>query len=517
MCSLVNTRRSGSSSTFLCLCLTVLGVLIGCTDASEVGSAPTPTTTAESVRSTTPNTDLESTRTSASPDISTTPTLVWQACGPSFECADLSVPLDHDEPTGSTLSLALVRVPAQSTEPRGSIVVNPGGPGGSGIAFVERGFRFDDETMDNYHLVGFDPRGIGASSPLTCAIDRTAGPLVDFAPDSDEEAVQLDRDAQRLARQCQEADGERLAHQSTTDSARDLELVRQSLGDEMLNFVGFSYGTHLGLTYAQLFPDRVGHLVLDGVVDPAQGLSGLLRQQAIGFDRSFDRLVAACAPSPTAPATCPDGGVEAAYDDLLQRLEVEVDAGLGPTEFVLATLAALYDEDSFGGYLDALLQGLRGDTGALEAISDRFASAADVAAYLSVLCVDSVFPRGGEAWDALADDLADRSSRFGPTIANEVRACAHWTVDPDSAAELGVLVEDPLTQAPILVIGATGDPATPLANAQAVSASLANGRLVIVEAAEHTSYRPGGCVGRLVQEYLNRDILPETVVRCSQN
>jgi pimeloyl-ACP methyl ester carboxylesterase len=417
----------------------------------------------------------------------------------------VSVPVDHQEPDGPTVELALVRRPATG-DPQGTIFVNPGGPGASGFDFVASGFQLDQATSSRYHLVGFDPRGVGRSATIGCDVDRAAGPLPDTSPDDQAEAEALDEDARAFARACAEADSPLLPHVDTTSVARDLDLLRQAVGDEQLHYYGFSYGTLIGLVYADLLPDRIGHMVLDGVVDPTHSLPDLLRQQTSAFDGLFVRLDAACA-----SLTCPDGGITATYDRVLAVLEAEGPVGeVGPAELESASLLALYDESLWPVYARALTEADQGDHQTLELLSDSFVSGVDFATYAAVECIDTPHPEGAEAWDAFARELEGLSSRFGPAVANELRACAYWPV-PFGDTREPVRAEG---AAPIVVIGSTDDPATPLENAERVAAGLADGRLVTVDGAFHTSYSSSPCVQQLVADYLGDGGPPGPSTRC---
>jgi len=431
----------------------------------------------------------------------------WQPCDGGFECGEVMVPVDHSQAGGTEIPLALIRRPATG-ERRGAIFVNPGGPGASGVEFVRNGFRLDAETGAAYDLIGFDPRGIGLSAGLACSPDRSEGPLPDFSPNDAEEAAGLDAGAQALAERCEATAGALLLYLDTASVARDLDLARAAVGDEQLHFFGFSFGTLIGQVYADLFPERVGHLVLDGVVDPTASLTELLTQQAAAFERSFLALDDACGVS----LACPDGGVVATYDRVLDELERTGPIGqVGPAEFEYAALVTLYSEQLQVPYVDALAKAELGDLSGIEQLSDLFVGGIDFGAYAAVECTDSPRPVGLDAWDEFASELAAIAPRFGATVANELRTCALWPVEARPA-------RDPVTApgaAPILVIGTTNDPATPLVNAELVAANLERSALVVLEADRHTAYQASGCVQEIVQAYFLDDVLPETTTRCS--
>lgn len=434
----------------------------------------------------------------------------WSGCGDGLECATVAVPVDHADPGGPTIDLALIRVPAPDTDGSGvvgSIFVNPGGPGGSGVTSIRSGFRLDPDTMDDHHLVGFDPRGSGDSAPLACGPGTDGRALPDLDPDDEAERREMNRAAEALAARCDELDGALLPHLSTESVVADLDLLRRAVGDERLGYIGLSYGSYIGLRYAARYPDRVGRMVLDGIVDPSLPLTALLAQQADGFDRLFDEVDAACADG----LECPPDGVAAAYDRVADRLDRQGPTdGIGPTELAVGTLLGLYAEPLWPRLARALDAADRGDLGGVEALYEIYAGAADVATYNAVLCSDGPVPRGPEAWDRLEEDLAARSPRFGAFLANEVRACAYWPVRSTTAPE----PVSPDGVAPILILSTTGDPATPIENAVAVAGSLPGAGLVTLEEDSHVAYGRSFCVEEIVADYLATGRVPPTVHRC---
>lgn len=481
----------------------------GCSDGSDAARdtvAPIPSagpvTTAAAP--TTPSTGATTAPTTAPP-----PPVApadWQPCG-SLTCASVAVPLDHGDPDGPTISIALVRRPATGTR-LGSVFVNPGGPGASGVDFVANGFRLDPETARSYDLIGFDPRGVGASTPVACTLDRSAGPLPDWSPDGEAEVAAMDGEAERFAVSCGQADTTGLlAHLRTDDIARDLDRLRAAVGDDQLHYIGFSFGTLIGLVYAQSFPHQVGHMVLDGVVDPEQDLPSLLTAQATAFERAFAVLDDACG----ARITCPPGGVAAAHDELMARIERSGPVGeVGPTELDSAALITLYDEALWPVYTSALTDALAGDLGAIENLSDTFTRVVPFGAYAGVECTDSPRPATRSAWAAFTAATTAAAPRFGPAVANELLTCAWWPVPAGPA-------RGPVTASgarPILVVGNTNDPATPLANAQTVAGHLEAASLVVADIDGHTAYSASPCVRGLVARYLLADELPPDGTRC---
>lgn len=430
----------------------------------------------------------------------------WQPCG-ELTCASVTVPLDYADPGGPAVHIALVRRAATGTR-LGSVFVNPGGPGASGVDFVTNGFDLDPDAARSYDVIGFDPRGVGASTTVACTLDRSAGPLPDWSPDDGAEVQAMDAAAEQFARSCAAGDTTGLlAHLRTDDVARDLDRLRAAVGDEQLHYIGFSFGTLIGLVYAQAFPERVGHLVLDGVVDPEQDLPGLLTTQAVAFEQAFAVLDAACG----SRVVCPPGGAAGAQDELMARLERDGPVGqVGPTELDAAALITLYDEGLWPVYTSALTDALAGDFGGIEALSDTFTQVVPFGVYAGVECTDSPRPADRAAWAAFAAATTAMAPRFGPAVANELLTCAWW---PAPAAPARGPVTAPGAR-PILVVGNTNDPATPLANAQTVAGHLESASLVVADIDGHTAYSSSSCVRRLVSRYLLDDELPPAGTRC---
>ncbi|MFV0524550.1 MAG: alpha/beta fold hydrolase [Acidimicrobiales bacterium] len=443
----------------------------------------------------------------------------WAPCpeGPA-ECARLTVPLDHAAPDGPTVELALARIPATGDR-RGSLVVNFGGPGVPGAKVLAGGgFRVDQAVAEHFDLVAWDPRGTGASTGLACATDRAEGPLPDTSPDDPAEAAALDRYHAELTEGCGATNHDLLRSLAPPTMADDLDAVRAVLGDDRLNYYGFSYGTIVGHWYAARYPDRVGHLVFDAVADATNGLDDLLRQQATGFETAFYELDRWCATSDACAVT----DLAGTYDRVMIGLETRsVDAGavadpgpsgaaVGPNELESATLLALSRDGSWPRYSQALADADAGDWSDLADMADASLTAVPFTPYLATSCVDGAHPVGAEAWDAFADELAGIAPRLGPAVANEVRACASWPVGP---------VEDPpgpLPQAtPVLVISAAQDPATPLENARRLAGAFGPaGHLITVDGLHHTSYGTSRCVRDRVSAYLVDDDPGPVDARC---
>ncbi len=265
--------------------LAVLLVLGACSTSGGRSSGSAATTT--------PGSESTGGPSESSPDPDPA-TLDWESCDGSFECSELVVPLDYDDLDGATITLAMARRPANNPDERlGTIIMNPGGPGGSAIDFVESMYLPGD-LMDRFDLLGFDPRGVGRSSPIDCHSHLQdiydADPTMEDAADK-EHYLEV---SQAFADECEQKAGDVLPHLGTVNVARDMDQIRIALGDDQVNYLGYSYGTSIGQQYARLFPDRVRTMVLDGVVDQTQtGLEAALGQ-AEGFDGALDAYTANC-------------------------------------------------------------------------------------------------------------------------------------------------------------------------------------------------------------------------------
>src|SRR4051794_17692122 len=246
----------------------------------------------------------------------------WSDCGSGFQCSTVSVPTDYANPSAGALNLSVVRLPASDAAHRiGSLFVNPGGPGGSGIDLVREAFdAFPAGVLARFDLVGFDPRGVNLSSPVRCVDNLDDHVALDPSPDSAAELKALVDDARSFAAACGRRNGDELAHVSTEDVARDLELLRAAVGDEKLTYLGFSWGTLLGATYADLFPERVRAMALDGAVDPALPLDRMRGDQAVGFETALGHFLADCADRPSC-AFRGAGGARKTFDRLMADIE----------------------------------------------------------------------------------------------------------------------------------------------------------------------------------------------------
>jgi pimeloyl-ACP methyl ester carboxylesterase len=453
--------------------------------------------------------------------------LDWQACG-DLECATAVVPLDWDDPDGDTITLAVNRHQATG-DTIGSLLINPGGPGGSGIdalSSIALG-RFGDEVVDRYDLIGFDPRGVGQSTPVTCldgpAMDVLTATDFDYSTD---EGIAAAEDAYgALGAACLAGTGPVLEHVDTVSAAKALDVLRAVLGDDTLTYVGYSYGTQLGATYAALFPDKVGRLVLDGALDPTLSSQELSAGQAGGFENALRAYVADC----QAGADCPLGGdVDtgmAQIKALLDRArQSPLDTGTSrPLTGALAFTGIalpLYDEMSWPYLTMALTAALTSDDGSIllqlsDLYYDRSADGAyqsnSTSAFWSIGCADDRGTTDIARMRADAAAIEQVAPTVGAWFGYGGTLCAQWPV-PEAGGLDDYSAEG---AAPIVVIGTTNDPATPYAWAESLASTLSSGTLLTYEGEGHTAYgRSNSCILDAVDAYLVDGTVPADGTRC---
>ncbi|MHB8452604.1 MAG: alpha/beta hydrolase, partial [Mycobacteriales bacterium] len=425
------------------------------------------------------------------------PHLVWVDCGGGAQCATMPVPLDWTgrDPAarGRTIGIALIRFPATGPGTRlGSLIVNPGGPGESGVDFLRANIgTIPAEIRARFDLVSFDPRGVGRSAPVRCL----SGPQLDALfhlppfPENASQEQQLIAGSRLEANTCARTMGDELAHLSTYEVARDLDLLRAAVGDRRLTYLGYSYGTAIGAAYADLFPTHIRAMVLDGALDPRINGVAFLRGQAGGFEHEFDAWLAWCAGnSGCAFSSYGNSAAQlgSAYRALLQRLfahPLPVGArSLGAGEFSNGVTATLYSR-AYGW--PALGQGLAaaeaGNGAPLLALSDAYLERSPNGSYstldeanLAVNCIDRPWPRSAAQYAQLAAQLSPADPYFGAAIAWSGLGCAYW---PVPAVTVPHAVHAPGAP-PILVIATTGDPATPYQEGVALAQQLDSGVLL---------------------------------------
>ena len=450
--------------------------------------------------------------------------LAWQRCG-DLECATLQVPLDHAAPGGRTIGIALNR--RRATDPGrriGSVLVNPGGPGASGVENLPIiASRLSSEVRARFDIIGFDPRGVGQSAPVRCLPTREleAYFATDPSPDDEGEKANLVRMVEQFVAGCKQRSGDLLPHLGTPDAARDMDLIRAAVGDEKLTFVGFSYGTSLGATYAELFPDRVRALLLDAAVDPALDTMALNRAQAESFDRVLEAFAADCRAKPRCAWQPPGGPSKAAFLALAARVDARpVPAGrrrVGPGEFLVGAAAFLYSRQTWTQLAQGLAQAEAGNASLVLLGFDTLVERRPDGSYsnsqeanVAINCLDNPAPRDVGAYERAAADAARTAPAFGPALAWAGLVCGLWPVPPTGKAEPLQAPGSP----PILVVGTTNDPATPFAWSEALARQLPQGRLLRHEGEGHTAYGENRCVSRIGDAYLLTLELPRGELRC---
>lgn len=434
------------------------------------------------------------------------PAVVWESCG-SAECATVTVPMDHADPAGATIDLAVLRLPARGDR-IGALFVNFGGPG-SGAVDLLPAFPLPDEVRQRFDIVAVDPRGVGGSTPLGCGIDPAELYAVDPTVEDDADADALVAVSEAYAADCADTRGELLDHVGTRDVARDLDRIRAGMGDDRIDFLGYSYGTAIGQAYAELFPERVRTMVLDGVVDPAPGGIEVAVQQARGFEAALDRWAASCGDRPSCSLDDP----VAAVDDVLVLAESGIPAGgdeVGPGEVAIGLAMPLYNTGLWPALDQAVTTALDGDGSAMLGLAQQYLRLVDFSAYYAVSCLDSTWPDTAAEHLAAAERAAAEAPRFGEAIVNDYLRCAVWPEEPDP---LG-----PITapgSPPILVVSTTGDPATPHQNAVDVADRLADGVLVTRDGDGHTIVFQGdACIDAITVAYLVDEVVPPAGSRC---
>lgn len=459
--------------------------------------------------------------------------LTWRDCGvPGFQCATMKAPLDYADPgSGRDVDIAVARRPATGPGKRlGSLVVNPGGPGGSGIGYLQAyaGIGYPAPVRARYDMVSFDPRGVDRSSPVECltgpAMDKYT--QVDQTPDDAAEQALLVAAFKEFAAGCQARSGAVLPHVSTVEAARDMDLLRAVLGDEKLTYVGASYGTFLGATYAELFPGRVGRLVLDGAMDPSRPALDLNRDQTAGFETAFTAFAKDCAQQ----AECPlgTGGPEAMaarLKEFFRKLDAQpVPSGddarpLGEALATTGAIAALYDESAWPQLREALTAAMDGDGASLLSLADSYYERSPDGTYANLMsanaavnCLDQ--PPAFTGPDAVRSALPSfekASPVFGTGLAWASLNCTYWPVKATGTAKPLAAKGAP----PILVVGTTRDPATPYKWAQALAGQLESGTLLTYDGDGHTAYGRGSdCVDTAINRYLLEGKAPEDGRKC---
>jgi pimeloyl-ACP methyl ester carboxylesterase len=528
---LLSTRRTARAAA----ALTALAVLAACGGGSDpVPDAAVSPTPSEPVATVEPTPTEEPGALAEDP--ATDPRyaefysqkLSWTPCDGGFQCTEVTVPIDWDDPDGKTIDLAVNRMKAAGPGKRiGSLILNPGGPGASGVEYLTAIVdRFGPGIRARYDLVGFDPRGVGNSAPLDCLTDRQLDRAlaVDPTPDDAADVAEAIKQAKALAAGCAKRSGELLAHVDTVSVARDVDLLRAVLGDKKLHWLGYSYGTYIGATYARLFPTRIGRMVLDAVVDPALTGEEILLGQSKGFELAFSAFVKDCLRKRPCELGNSDGEIRTRLTALLKRVDsrplgTRSGRELNEAMATLGLLAGMYAEFRWSVLRSALVAAYGGDGSGLLELADEYTrrepdgSYADNSAesIYAVNCLDHPGPSAEADVRRILPDLTAASPLFGEFIAWGILPCHYWPVSSD--AKPGP-VNAPGAP-PILVIGTTNDPATPYEWSVNLAEQLESGVMLTRVGDGHTAYGSGNrCIDKAVETYLVDGDPPEDGKKC---
>lgn len=456
--------------------------------------------------------------------------LDWSICYDNFECAELDVPIDYNAINTGTFQISVLRYAAQERKTRiGSLIINPGGPGASGVDYAYNAeYIFDPELTDRYDIVGFDPRGVARSQPIRCLTDEEvdANYAEDGKPDNDAEFQDTLKVSKEFIDKCV-AKNEYLTSFSTANAARDMDILREALGDRKLNYMGKSYGTYLGALYAYLFPNKIGRVILDGAVDPTISNYEQIKTQAIGFDRALTAFLKDCSQSINCPLP---RNVNQARAKLLEIYDAAAKKPLpvknknekrtvSETLLVLGTASALYD--SYEGWPElrrAISEALKGYGDTFLELADIYTGRQEDGAYPNnefdsgaiIDCLDFPESRSINQIRRDGEKIALEAPVFGPYISLSGLTCKYLT------SPTPTIIERTNTNATIVIIGTTGDPATPYAWAKGLGRLLTNSQLLTYVGDGHTGQgRGNACIDDAVNNFYLTGTLPAKNLRCT--
>lgn len=437
-------------------------------------------------------------------------------------CGTVSVPLDYADPSKGAIGIRVISVPARIPSRRiGSLLVNPGGPGASGVQFVAGAFdRLFPTLNERFDIVGFDPRGTGDSNPVKCQGTAALDHLVALDPiiDDPSEREDLIATSEQLARACQQNSKALLPYVGTDNVARDMEALRSALGDDKLNYLGFSYGSAIGTRYAVMYPTHIRAMALDGVLDPATSALDQGTQQAEGFQRNYQEFLARC----IALSPCPLG---ADPNTVITRLISGLDTHpismpdgrtVGRGLAIDAIAYSMYDPDLWIPLYGLWARAVRGDVSGLLALVDAYTGRTSrgydhlVEANTAISCVDQGSPADIATLDARVAQLQARDPLFAGAAVYGDLPCDQWPVRGPAAAPIDVTGAPP-----ILLVGGTNDPATPYPWAQALHRQIHGSVLLTRDGFGHTSYGHSTCAASRINAYLLDGTVPADGMICS--
>jgi pimeloyl-ACP methyl ester carboxylesterase len=495
-------------STSRAIAAAVVATLLAAACAQEADIADLAADTSDDGTATSPDSGGEAT--DGSEGEAPAGTIEWSSCGDA-ECATLDVPVDYAAPDGETLTLSVSRVPATGDR-IGALFVNPGGPGGTATDFaITMSFILPSEVTERFDIVGVDPRGLGASR-IDCGGDMQELYGVDYSIDSPEDTEALLTVSQDYVDGCDQAAGDLLAHLGTEDVARDIDAVRAAMGDDQLSYLGFSYGTAIGQALADLFPDRIRAMIIDGVVDLGPTGVESAVAQAAGFEVALEAYAEDCDANPSCPVAPDAIGAIEELQAMVEEAPIPAQPrDLGPGELSTGLALPLYNEGDWPVLSDAVAAALDGDGTAMVELADAYIGVADFDVYFAVNCLDFEWPE--DPAELLGDGkaAAAQSPHFAEPIVNDYVRCAMWPVE-----EVPLQPVTAPDAPPILVVSTTNDPATPYEAGVRTAERLETGVLLTYEGDGHTVVGNGvPCVDDAATAYLVDLEVPEDGLTCS--
>ncbi|MCH8560283.1 alpha/beta hydrolase [Nesterenkonia sp. DZ6] len=443
----------------------------------------------------------------------------WTSCEETMMCADVTVPMDWADP-GAQTDLEIRIISSQSGGDQAEyLLTNPGGPGSSGYDAVadSLAIAFSEELVEHYNIIGFDPRGVHRSAPVNCLddaeMDEYREQVSDEQLDAESSYAEARESAAELAARCESESGALLGHVDTLSAVRDMDVIRAVLGQDELNYLGFSYGTKLGMTYAEHYGERVGRFVLDGMLDVSIDAHELNKGQALGFEVALENYAQWC----TEQATCPAGDTVDEVVDGVQELFAGVAENpaqgadgrtINVSTLVSGFITPMYSRASWPLLSEALTMALvQQDFTSFQYFADLQSGRSPDGSYgwinsfvfTAVMCLDYPMPQDPDQIEAEFEEVSEEAPTFGPYLGHRAVVCEEWPVqnvtepwDP----ELSEVDE-------LLMIGTTGDPATPVEWAENMHEQVPQSALIIREGEGHLAYRSGNsCVDQAVDGYL---------------
>ncbi len=467
----------------------------------------------------------------------TTTSVKWTTCPghEKFRCASVPVPIDYANPSLGTLKLAVVMLPATGAHPLGDVFTNPGGPGASGVDFLEESLSsFPKSLRAEFNIVSWDPRGVERSDPVTCVDADGIRTLTeeDPQPSTPAQIARVVALTKQFVAACEAHTSKLLLENvGTRTTIEDLDRLRADLGQPKLDYLGFSYGTFIGELYAEKYPHHIRAMVLDGAINPELSLTAADREQALGFEGDLHAFFTWCDANKTCHQRLPDGAA-ASYAKLMAIFEaggvIHADfkakyGGLLPVTLGVAeigVISTLYSNIAWPYLGLAIDRGLHGNGDLLAELayeyvglqqSGKFSNQDE--ANVAINCVDAPSPRDLSFYEALAKSLAAVAPDFGASEAWGSLTCAYWPVPAQGKPGPIHAAGSPT----ILVVGSTGDPATPYPWAQAIASQLDNARLLTRSGTGHTGYFSSACIRRYVDQYFATLALPPKGTICPSN